>query len=58
MDRGFLYRFFPYVYLPIYEKEIREFDVKVIGKEYREAFEKLKKQYNCTTQDPNRICAC
>jgi hypothetical protein len=33
------------VFRGVYEKEIREFDVKVIGKEYREAFEKLKKQY-------------
>jgi len=30
----------------VYEKEIREFDVRIIGKEYREAFEKLKKHYD------------
>ncbi|HLP48147.1 MAG TPA: hypothetical protein VK469_19545 [Candidatus Kapabacteria bacterium] len=30
----------------LYEKEIREFDVRVIKKEYIEEIEKLKKQYN------------
>ncbi len=37
---------FDKVFRGVYEKEIREFDVKVIAKEYGEAFEKLKKQYN------------
>jgi len=34
------------VFRGVYEEEIREFDVGVIRKEYNEAFEKLKKQYN------------
>jgi hypothetical protein len=37
---------FDKVFRGVYEKEIREFDVKIIGKEYREVFENLKKQYN------------
>jgi hypothetical protein len=44
--RGVGDNIFDKVFRGVYEKEIREFDVKVIGKEYREAFEKLKKQYN------------
>lgn len=44
--RGVQDNIFDKVFRGVYEKEIREFDVKVIGKEYREAFEKLKKQYN------------
>jgi hypothetical protein len=36
---------FDKVFRGVYEKEIREFDVKVIGKEYREELEKLKKHY-------------
>lgn len=36
---------FDKVFRSVYEKEIREFDVKVIGKEYKEAFNKLKKDY-------------
>jgi hypothetical protein len=43
--RGVGDNIFDKVFRGVYEKEIREFDVKVIGKEYREAFEKLKKQY-------------
>jgi len=37
---------FDKVFRGVYEKEIHEFDVRTIGKEYREAFEKLKKKYN------------
>jgi len=37
---------FDKVFRGVYEREIHEFDVSVIGKEYYEAFEKLKKQYN------------
>ena len=37
---------FDKVFRGVYEKEIREFDVRVIGKEYSEELEKLKKQYN------------
>jgi len=44
--RGVGDNIFDKVFRGVYEKEIREFDVKVIGKEYREAFEKLKNQYN------------
>jgi hypothetical protein len=44
--RGVGDNIFDKVFRSVYEKEIREFDVRVIGKEYREAFEKLKKQYN------------
>jgi hypothetical protein len=44
--RGVGDNIFDKVFRGVYEKEIREFDVKVIGKEYREAFEKLKKQYH------------
>jgi hypothetical protein len=44
--RGVGDNIFDKVFRGVYEKEIREFDVKIIGKEYREAFENLKKQYN------------
>jgi hypothetical protein len=44
--RGVGDNIFDKVFRGVYEKEIRKFDVKVIGKEYREAFENLKKQYN------------
>ncbi len=44
--RGVADNIFDKVFRGVYEKEIREFDVAVIGKEYREAFEGLKKQYN------------
>jgi len=44
--RGVRDNIFDKVFRGVYEKEIREFDVRVIGKEYGEAFEKLKKQYN------------
>jgi len=37
---------FDKVFRGVYEKEIHEFDVRTIGKEYRETFEKLKKKYN------------
>ncbi|MCP4149026.1 MAG: hypothetical protein GY757_14860 [bacterium] len=37
---------FDKVFRGVYEKEIREFDVRVIRKEYKEKFEKLKKKYN------------
>nr|NIM12231.1 hypothetical protein [Candidatus Aminicenantes bacterium]NIM78964.1 hypothetical protein [Candidatus Aminicenantes bacterium]NIN18223.1 hypothetical protein [Candidatus Aminicenantes bacterium]NIN42120.1 hypothetical protein [Candidatus Aminicenantes bacterium]NIN84876.1 hypothetical protein [Candidatus Aminicenantes bacterium] len=44
--RGVGDNIFDKVFRGVYEKEIHEFDVRIIGKEYREAFEKLKKQYN------------
>ncbi len=44
--RGVQDNIFDKVFRGVYEKEIRDFDVKVIGKEYQEAFEKLKKQYH------------
>jgi hypothetical protein len=37
---------FDKVFRGVYEKEIREFDVRVIKKEYNEEFEKLKKKYD------------
>jgi hypothetical protein len=37
---------FDKVFRGVYEEEIREFDAKVIGEEYKSAFEILKKQYN------------
>ena len=37
---------FDKVFRGVYEEEIREFDVRVIRKEYSEELEKLKKQYN------------
>ncbi|MDQ1351298.1 MAG: hypothetical protein QG657_1600, partial [Acidobacteriota bacterium] len=43
--RGVGDNIFDKVFRGVYEKEIREFDVKVIRKEYLEAFEKLKKDY-------------
>ena len=42
--RGVGDNIFDKVFRGVYEKEIREFDVRTIGKEYREAFENLKKQ--------------
>jgi hypothetical protein len=44
--RGVGDNIFDKVFRGVYEKEIRKFDVKVIGKEYRKAFENLKKQYD------------
>ena len=44
--RGVQDNIFDKVFRGVYEKEIREFDVRVIKKEYSEEFEKLKKQYN------------
>jgi len=44
--RGVGDNIFDKVFRGVYEKEIREFDVRIIGKEYREAFEKLKEQYH------------
>ena len=37
---------FDRVFRGVYEEEIREFDVRVIRKEYSEELEKLKKQYH------------
>ncbi len=37
---------FDKVFRGVYEKEIREFDVKVIGKEYNEELKKYKREYN------------
>jgi hypothetical protein len=34
------------VFRGVYEEEIREFDVRVIRKEYSEELEKLKKEYD------------
>ncbi len=36
---------FDKVFRGVYEKEIHEFDIRTIGKEYHEGFEKLKVQY-------------
>jgi hypothetical protein len=44
--RGVGDNIFDKVFRGVYEKEIREFDVKVIKKEYDEAFEKLKKDHD------------
>jgi hypothetical protein len=44
--RGVNDNIFDKVFRGVYEEEIREFDVKVIKKEYSEELEKLKKQYN------------
>jgi hypothetical protein len=44
--RGVQDNIFDKVFRGVYEKEIREFDVKVIRKEYSEEIENLKKQYN------------
>jgi hypothetical protein len=44
--RGVQDNIFDKVFRGVYEKEIREFDVRVISKEYREELEKLKKQYD------------
>jgi len=43
--RGVRDNIFDKVFRGVYEKEIRDFDVRVIKKEYSEEFEKLKKQY-------------
>ncbi|MCU0286926.1 MAG: hypothetical protein MUF15_11065 [Acidobacteria bacterium] len=37
---------FDKVFRGVYEEEIREFDIRTIGKEYYEGLEKLKKEYN------------
>ena len=44
--RGVGDNIFDKVFRGVYEKEIREFDVKVIRKEYNQELEKLKKQYD------------
>ena len=44
--RGVNDNIFDKVFRGVYEEEIRKFDAKVIRKEYSEALEKLKKQYN------------
>jgi hypothetical protein len=44
--RGVSDNIFDKVFRGVYEEEIRDFDVRVIKKEYSEAFEKLKTQYN------------
>ena len=44
--RGVQDNIFDKIFRGVYEKEIREFDVRVIKKEYSEEFEKLKKQYD------------
>ena len=44
--RGVQDNIFDKVFRGVYEKEIREFDVRVIKKEYREELGKLKKQYD------------
>jgi hypothetical protein len=44
--RGVQDDIFDKVFRGVYEKEIREFDVRVIRKEYGEELEKLKKQYD------------
>jgi hypothetical protein len=44
--RGVNDNIFDKVFRGVYEEEIREFDVKMISKEYREELEKLKEQYN------------
>jgi hypothetical protein len=44
--RGVQDNIFDKVFRGVYEKEIREFDVRVIRKEYREELEKLEKQYD------------
>ncbi|MCK4765711.1 MAG: hypothetical protein KAW12_26160 [Candidatus Aminicenantes bacterium] len=43
--RGVNDNIFDKVFRGVYEEEIREFDAKVIKKEYSEEFEKLKKKY-------------
>jgi len=43
--RGVQDNLFDKVFRGVYEREIREFDVRVIKKEYSEELEKLKKQY-------------
>jgi len=44
--RGINDNIFDKVFRGVYEEEIREFDVKMIKKEYSEELEKLKRQYN------------
>jgi hypothetical protein len=44
--RGVQDNIFDKVFRGVYEKEIREFDVRVIRKEYSEELNKLKKRYN------------
>ncbi|MCP5107380.1 MAG: hypothetical protein GY950_28595, partial [bacterium] len=44
--RGVQDNIFDKLFRGVYEKEIREFDVKVVGKEYREELEILKNHYN------------
>ena len=44
--RGIGDNIFDKVFRGVYEKEIRDFDVKIIKKEYSEALVKMEKQYN------------
>jgi hypothetical protein len=44
--RGVSDNIFDKVFRGVYEEEIHHFDVSVIKKEYKESFEKLKKQYD------------
>ncbi|MGD2088718.1 MAG: hypothetical protein PVH61_21245 [Candidatus Aminicenantes bacterium] len=44
--RGVSDNIFDKVFRGVYEEEIREFDARMIRKEYNEELEKLKKQYN------------
>ena len=44
--RGVSDNIFDKVFRGVYEEEIRDFDIGVIKKEYREAFEKLKTRYH------------
>jgi hypothetical protein len=44
--RGVNDNIFDKVFRGVYEEEIRAFDVSEIGKEYREAFDKHKREYN------------
>jgi hypothetical protein len=51
--RGVQDNIFDKVFRGVYEKEIREFDVRVIRKEYSEELEKLKKRYNSLPGERN-----
>jgi hypothetical protein len=44
--RGVKDNIFDKVFRGVYEEEIREFDAREIGREYRREFQKLKEQYN------------
>ncbi|MCU0286612.1 MAG: hypothetical protein MUF15_09450 [Acidobacteria bacterium] len=45
--RGVSDNIFDKVFRGVYEKEIRQFDIKTIREEYGQQFEKLKAQYHC-----------